>query len=234
MTDNTPMIERIRKLFAKAESTTSEHEKDALLSKAYDLLAKHGIAETLARGDGAAEAASVGTWTFTAKASYKLDQILLINTVAKALHCDAIKTEKDTLVVYGAKRHLDRVAMLGGFLVAYMIGNLGKVRSPYSHVSTVTYRKSAMHGFIQTVGERLKASERNAVNESDDKASTEIVLVSDKDKAAAALRDDFPNVVVGGQTRRSSAGYGAGQRAGNSVDLGGSKAMGGSRRAISA
>lgn len=229
MSANATMIERVRKLFAKAESTTSDHERDALLSKAYDLLAKHGIEETLARSGAGEDSSSIDKWIFTAKGSYKLDQIYLVNAVAKALHCDAVRSG-NVLLVYGAKRHLSRVEMLAGFLVAYMLGNIATLKAPFG-IHATTYRKSAMNGFMSTVALRLRQAEKAAVDESSDKSGAEIVLVSDAERAAAALKEAHSRVVKGSATRRSAVGYSEGSSHGNRVDLGGSR-IGGSRRAL--
>ena len=228
---NTAMIERIRKLFAKAESTTSEHEKDALLSKAYDLLAKHGIEEALARGADDTEAETVTVWEFRPKGSYKLDQMILIGAVASALHCQTVRRGQDVAYVYGVKRHLDRIEMLGGFLVAYMLGNLATLKPPYG-VHATTYRKSAMAAFASVVGSRLREAESKAKEESSDAAGAEIVLVSDARKAEQAMRAAHPRA-KSSQRRVSSAGYGEGSAHGNRVDLGGAS-LSNRRRAISA
>lgn len=231
MSDNTAMIERIRKLFAKAESTNSDHERDALLSKAYDLLAKHGIEEALARGASDSEAETVTVWEFRPKGSYRLDQMILIGAVAASLHCKTVRRGQDVAYVYGVKRHLDRVEMLGGFLVAYMIGNLATLKPPYG-VHATTYRKSAMSAFASTVSQRLREAERKAMDESTDATGAELVLVNDDRKAEMEMRRAHPRV-VNSSRRVSDAGYGEGSAHGNRVDLGGS-ALSNRRRALTA
>src|SRR5690606_24620611 len=137
-----------------------------------------------------------------------------------------------TLRVYGAKRHLDRVASLAGFLVGYMLAEAGKARSTHPGVSTVTFRKSVMQGFISTEAARLRGAAESATAETSNVAGTEVVLVSDARRAAAALRKDFPRTSSSG-ARRSSAGYSAGAAAASGVDLGGRNRVGG-RAAIGA
>ena len=226
------MTDRVRKLFAKAESTTSEHEADALLSKAYDLLAKYGIDEAVAKAGAGTDSSEISQWTFEPSGAYKYDQIILVNQIASALHCSAIRLNKQVLRVYGAKRHLDRVELLAGMLVAYMLATAGKSTNPRPWAeSTVTYRKSVMMGFIVTVTERLTASERSAADASAG-TGAEIVLASDSRRAASAMSQDFPTTRNGGAARRSAAGFDAGAAAASSIDLGG-KRVGGSR-AISA
>lgn len=225
------MTDRVRKLFAKAESTTSEHEADALLSKAYDLLAKYGIDEAVAKAGAGTDSSEIGQWTFEPRGAYKYDQIILVNQIANSLHCSAIRLNKSVLRVYGAKRHLDRVELLAGMLVAYMLATAGKATAPVG-IRTVTYRKSVMMGFIVTVTDRLVESERGATQATADSTGTEIVLASDSRRAAAALAQDYPSTSRGGAARRSQAGFDAGAAAASNIDLGGQRV--GGRHAISA
>lgn len=228
MSDNSQMIERVRKLFAKAESTTSQHEAEALFAKAYELLAKYGIEEAMARGESD-ESGEIVTWTFTAKGSYKLDQIHLVYGIARALHCDGLRSG-DNVILYGAKRHLDRVEMLAGFLVAYLLVNLATLPTPLG-VHATTYRKSAMTAFQRTVAQRLREAEASAMDEAGDRAGTELVLVSDLEKASEAMRAANPRLRAGARRTCSSVGYEAGVSHGQRVDLGGSK-LAGSRLAL--
>lgn len=218
------MIERVRKLFAKAESTTSQHEAEALFAKAYELLAKHGIEEAMARGTSD-ESGQIDTWTFTAKGSYKLDQIHLVYAVAKALHCDGVRSG-DSVILYGAKRHLTRVEMLAGFLAAYMLGNLASLPTPLG-VHATTYRKSAMTAFHRTVAKRLREAEASAMDDAGDRTSTEIVLVSDAEKASNAMHEAHPRLGAATKRRGSTVGFEAGESHGNRVDIGGTSLSGG-------
>lgn len=227
------MTDRVRKLFAKAESTTSTHEAEALLSRAYDLLAKYGIEEAVAKAGAGTDSSEISHWKFEATGKYPLDQILLVNQVAHVLHCSPIKMGRTTLIVYGARRHLDRVEMLAGMLVAYMLATAGKSSNPHPSLeSTVTYRKSVMAGFIATVGERLRAAESSAVDETSDSSGAEIVLASDARRAAQALADAHPHTQSRSVAARSASGYRAGADAAARVDLGGKRVRG--RQAISA
>lgn len=230
------MTDRVRKLFAKAESTTSEHEAEALLARAYDLLAKYGIEEAVARSGNDTDSSAIGSWTFTPTGRYQYDQIILVNQAANALHCSAIRLGKDSLRIYGAKRHLDRVEMLAGLLVTYMLAAAARVhpsRTDTGGLGVVAYRKSVMIGFAVGVGERLAESEKSATEETADTKGTEVVLASDQRRAAQALAEAFPAARSGRGPRRSAAGYEAGRSAASNIDLGGGNRVSG-RRAIGA
>lgn len=218
--------DRVRKLFAKAQSTTSEHEAEALLARAYALLAKHGIDETLARS-GTADASEVGTWTFTPAGPYKYDQVYLVGVVADALHCYAVKTPTGDVIIYGVKRHLDRVEMLAGMLVGYMLATAAKARPAIPSMPTVTYRKSVMAGFMAEVQTRLRAAEKRAQHESGYSTGAEVVLASDEQRAREAMHAAHGRLTYGSSPRRSSEGFAAGKSAARSVDLGGGNRVGG-------
>lgn len=226
-------LKRVQGLLSKAESVAGTPEADVFMQKAFELMSKYGVNESVARAGVGDDSSEVGTWEFVARGKYLLDQMLLVNAVSKALHCTAIRLNGGkTLRVYGAKRHLDRVASLAGFLVGYMLAEAGKARSTHPGVSTVAYRKSVMSGFTSTVAARLREAEQTATAETSDVTGTEVVLVSDARRAAAAMRKDFPRTTSSG-ARRSSAGYSAGAAAASGVDLGGRNRVGG-RAAISA
>ena len=228
MTNDT-MTDRVRKLFAKAESTSSTHEAEALLAKAYALLAKHGIDEAIARAGAGTDSSEIGTWEFTATGPYKYDQIVLVGQVADALHCMAVRMgDRNRVRVFGARRHLDRVEMLAGMLVAYMLTTAGKATNPHPWAeSTVTYRKSVMLGFAVEVARRLKEAERTAAAESSDEAGAGIVLASDARRAERAMREALGPVQNGSAARRSQHGVEAGRAAAASVDLGGGSRLSG-------
>ena len=234
MSTTEKMTQRVRGLFAKAESVAGTPEADVFLAKAMELLAKYGIDESVARAGAGDDSSEIGTWEFIARGKYPLDQLLLVNSVSKALHCSAIRLDGGrTLRVYGAKRHLDRVEMLAGMLVAHMLATAGRAKSPNTaRISTVTYRKSVMRGFTSTVVARLREAEESATAETSDATGTGVVLLSDARRANAAMRKDFSRVTHSG-VRRSSAGYDAGAAAASGVDLGGRNRVGG-RAAISA
>lgn len=227
-------LKRVQGLLAKAESVAGTPEADVFMQKAFELMSKYGVEESVARAGAGDDSSEVGTWEFVARGKYPLDQLLLVNAVSKALHCTAIRLNGGkTLRVYGAKRHLDRVQMLAGMLVGQMLATAAKAASPNTaRISTVSYRKSVMQGFTSTVAARLREAEQTATAETSDVAGTEVVLVSDARRAAAAMRKDFPRTTSSG-ARRSSAGYSAGAAAASGVDLGGRNRVGG-RAAISA
>ncbi|PZT99641.1 MAG: DUF2786 domain-containing protein [Gordonia sp. (in: high G+C Gram-positive bacteria)] len=235
--DRAKMTERVGKLFAKAASTSSEEEASALLERAFALSAKYGIDETLARSGGDVDAAEIITATIDITGRYQPDQVGLIASVGGALHCKVVTSQdgqkRRKAMVVGARRHVDRVVMLSGFLRGIMVARAARARSPHPSISTVAHRKSFMTGFAFEVGSRLSAAESNAVDGSVDTKGAALVLASDADRAAAELARQFPTAVRGRRRKVSTSGIDEGRTAASDLDLGQTK-VGGHRHAISA
>lgn len=229
-------LDRVRKLFAKAESVAGTPEAEVLLERAYALLAKYGVDEVLARSGPDATAAEVTVYDHVVSGRYQPDQVSLVASLAVAMHCRAVSSARGdgTRIVHvvGVRRHVERVGMLAGALTGVMLAAAAKQR-PEAGVSAVTHRKSFMTGFAFEVGRRLEAAERGAVAESADAAGAGLVLRSDSERADTELRSRFPSAVRGSRRRVGTSGIDEGRRLGGSVDLG-QQRFGGGRRQIGA
>ncbi|WP_194861402.1 DUF2786 domain-containing protein [Dietzia sp. SYD-A1] len=229
-------LDRVRKLFAKAESVAGTPEAEILLERAYGLLAKYGVDEALARSGPEAQPAEVVVLDHPVAGRYQSDQVSLVASLAAAMHCRAVtSTRRDgTRVVHvvGVRRHVERVGMLAGALTGIMLAAAARQR-PAPGVPAVTHRKSFMTGFAHEVGRRLAAAEGGAVAVSTDAAGAGLVLRSDAQRADSELRRRFPSAVRGARRRVGSSGIQEGRRVGGSVDLGQSR-FGGGRRQIGA
>jgi|SRR5690625_1505873 len=229
-------LDRVRKLFAKAESVAGTPEAEILLERAYALLAKYGVDEALARSGPCDGASDVIVLDHVISGKYQPDQVGLVASLAGAMHCRAVTSSRGdgTRVVHlvGVRRHVERVGMLAGALIGVMLAGAAAQR-PAPGVSAVSHRKSFMAGFAFEVGRRLEAAERGAVARSGDAAGAGLVLRSDSQRADAELRRQFPSAVRGSRRRVGTSGLAEGRRAGGSVDLG-QQRFGGGRRQIGA
>lgn len=226
-------LDRVRKLFAKAESVAGTPEAEVLLERAYALLAKYGVDEALARTGPDTAAAEVAVTDHVISGSYQPDQVGLVAALAAAMHCRAVTSARGdgTRVVHivGVRRHVERVGMLAGALTGVMLAAAARQR-PSPGISAVTHRKSFMTGFAFEVGRRLEAAERGAVAESRDAAGAGLVLRSDSQRAETELRRRFPTAVRGARRRVGTSGIEEGRRVGGSVDLGQRRFAGGRRQ----
>lgn len=229
-------LDRVRKLFAKAESVAGTPEAEALLERAYALLAKYGVDEVLARSGPDTTAAEITVYDHVVSGRYQPDQVSLVASLAVAMHCRAVTSARGdgTRIVHvvGVHRHVERVGLLAGALTGVMLAAAAKQR-PEAGISAVTHRKSFMTGFAFEVGRRLEAAERGAVAESADAVGAGLVLRSDSERADTELRRRFPSAVRGSRRRVGTSGIEEGRRVGGSVDLG-QRRFGGGRRQIGA
>lgn len=226
-------LDRVRKLFAKAESVAGTPEAEVFLERAYALLAKYGVDETLARSGADPSSSEVMVLDHVVSGKYQPDQIGLIASLAAAMHCKAVSSGRGdgTRVVHivGVRRHVERVGMLAGALTGIMLAAAARQR-PGPGISAVTHRKSFMTGFAYEVGRRLAAAEAGAVSASADAAGAGIVLRSDSQRAETELRRRFPSAVKGARRRVGTSGLDEGRRVGGSVDLGQRRFDGGRRQ----
>ena len=226
-------LDRVRKLFAKAESVAGTPEAEVLLERAYALLAKYGVDEALARSGPDQSASEVLVHEYVLSGKYQPDQVGLIASLANAMHCKAVTSRradgKRIVYVVGVRRHVDRVVMLAGALTGIMLAGAARQR-PAPGISAVTHRKSFMTGFAFEVGRRLGAAEAGAVSASEDAVGAGLVLRSDSQRAESAMRRRFPHTVKGSRRRVGTSGLEEGRRVGGTVDLGQSRFAGGRRQ----
>ncbi|WP_216694260.1 DUF2786 domain-containing protein [Dietzia psychralcaliphila] len=229
-------LDRVRKLFAKAESVAGTPEAEVFLERAYGLLAKYGVDEALARSGPDAQPTEVVVLDHVVTGKYQPDQVGLVASLAAAMHCRAVTSTRGdgakVVHIVGVRRHVERVGMLAGGLTGVMLAAAARQR-PGPGVSPVTHRKSFMTGFAFEVGRRLAAAERGAVADSGDAAGAGLVLRSDAQRADSELRLRFPSAVRGARRRVGTSGIEEGRRVGGSVDLGQSR-FGGGRRQLGA
>ena len=156
-------LDRVRKLFAKAESVAGTPEAEVLLERAYALLAKYGVDETLARAGTDPSASEVMLLAPVVSGKYQPDQVGLVASLCAAMHCRAVTSRRGdgarVVHIVGARRHVERVGMLAGALTGIMLAAAAGQR-PRPGISAVTHRKSFMTGFAFEVGRRLGRSRR--------------------------------------------------------------------------
>lgn len=187
--DRSKVKQKVQKLLNQAEDREGTPEGDLFYAKAFALMAEHGFAERDldAEGDGS----DVIHKTIAFAGSYTDMQHNLLWAIANALHCTGFSNRKrrssgivDSML-FGDRRHLDRVEMLYSMLNPMMLSAAKRVEASLWHgVSLVVKRRSFMEGFAATIGARLEEAERT-VSDGDDRYA--LALMSDLDKARAAL-----------------------------------------------
>ncbi|MGW5267166.1 DUF2786 domain-containing protein [Rhodococcus sp. NPDC003994] len=226
-TASTSVLDKIRKLFAKADSVAGTPEAEIFNAKAFELLAKYGVDEAEARqqaGDGPAEIVHE-TMDFAGK--HVGVQADLAGCIVRGLGGTAI-LHGSVLLIFGTAATLERTRILFAMLQPQMLAGGRKVRPGFGDpTGLVAYRRSWMRGFAHRVMKRLEEA-RGAAQEQAS-ASTALVLRDEARRSEEGL-DDFLTSIGARRKQRSArhsaAGAAAGAAAASNVDLGGTAVRG--------
>lgn len=238
------IIDRIRGLLAKAESSEFEEEAATFLDKATELMAKYRVDEAILAAAGKAADDPVDR-AFIDLSGYHSPKGSLAVHLAEALDCHV-------LWAHGAPRGAKRLAIVGhvsdlGTFQALMTSlelqldrELLKV-SGYNSGDTRARRTSFANGWVSRVGRRIKAHLATAVDtavaeaEAEDATSSVALVLAERRDVVADKYQEFYKTKPRYQTSsRGSSRYGEyakGQAAGNRADIG-TKGVSGARGAL--
>lgn len=215
------VLERVRALLAKAESTTFHAEAEALSAKAHQLMARHAIDRAMVlRGDDD----GVGSRRIGIDDPYAVAKVQLLAQVADACNCRAIWSEPFALVtVFGHAADLDTVELLHtSLLVQATTAMLAAGADRAGHRSRSRgFRSSFLLAYAHRVGERLRQVTAATVAEaaSDHGDALLPVLASRIDAVEAAVREACPHLVTRRTSIADDAGWAAGTAAASHADL---------------
>lgn len=228
-----PVLERVRKLLAKAEDPAcTPAEAAALNDKAAELIAKYGVDRALLAA-ASPEIDPVGDRVVEVDPPYALDKAGLLAAVAGALRCRSVRRKQWSGSGYAYKMHLfgcesdlERAELLYTSLLVQASYGLAAARVP-PWEGVAAFRRSWLAGFTEAVGRRLREAERRATAEADtDRGSApsmELVLADRGDRVARRVAQVYPRLGVSQPRRLIGSGAGDGYAAGQRADLGGSR-----------
>lgn len=229
MTDDA-MMERVRKLLAKAEAAgTTPAERDALAEKAGELMIKYGIDEAVARATatGAVRLEPIIKHLVVVDdvpLSYSHEFASLGARIAPAFDVRAVlyMTKRRGVYFIGHESDVKLVTHLYASLVRQCTLNLAAWYAARKHqLVTGTERYNAKRGFITGfgtgVGEKLRAIRKQAVVDAG--PGTEVAL-RDRAKSVDAWLDDNMNTHNVAGRRYDSYAVGGGYAAGQRADVG--------------
>ncbi len=241
MNDREILIDRARKLLAKAESTDNPNEAEAFSAKAAELIAAHRldpahVRDSLDRGTVALRRIPIG------RGAYVRARLALLSAVARAHDCEVVFETGATgtvAVVAGFESDLVVTELLYESLHVQAAGQMAttKLATPSA---TQRWRRSFLFGYARRIGELLSESRAHATAQPsspgpptlfDETSSVPDVL------ARAARVKEYAKVAFGPVRAARAvrpaqvAGWNDGHRAAASADigrtrLGGRKALG--------
>lgn len=219
---------KVKKLLELAADQEGKPEADRAMEKAFELMARYGVDERDLTAPNADD--EVINRRFDIKGPYGRVQATLLATIARALHCEAIRhvCKRPTVIwvmVFGLRRHVERVEMLYSLLNPRMAILAQKVSSDPVYGSaqqTARLRRSFMNGFIAEMGRRLTVAEE-AVTGADERFA--VAVINDEDRAKIARNEFYGCGDSGFSSVKSTArfdpdAYGMGALAARSQDIG--------------
>ncbi|MHB1711170.1 MAG: DUF2786 domain-containing protein [Acidimicrobiales bacterium] len=245
------ILERVRKLLAKAESCSSfgtqegDTEADVFMEKAQQMIAEHAIsAALLANGPNRDD---IEVRAIVIPAPYAREKILLLNSVAEANRVQVLWRHGDGRgfdegMCVGFPSDLDAVEVIftsllvqstNEMLAQHYVAKRWSDGTTSTGGSLGTFRRNFLLGFSHRVAERLEEANRKAVQEVQETtgSSVELVLRDRRSLVAEKYAELFPNART--KTTRTTANpeaHQAGYVAGGRADLGQTRV--GARKAL--
>lgn len=226
-TGSSKHLTRVRALLAKAESTESPEEAEALSAKAQELISRYALDRLLNEpvDDDANQMASRRIWV---DAPYVRPKASLIGQVASANRCKGVFTEHlEFMTVVGEQSDLDAVELMTASLLVQaqraMVAH-GSQSDGWGTSRTRSFRQSFLVSFASRIGERLRAASEEAAEETGEAKALVPVLQRHRERVDAACEALFPDMVKGRRTSVTNEhGWAAGRAAADLASLDGHK-----------
>ncbi|TDC28895.1 DUF2786 domain-containing protein [Micromonospora sp. 15K316] len=235
------ILDRVRALLAKAESTTFPAEAEALTGKAQELIARHRLDDALLAAEEQRSDLPGGVRLST-DAPYAGAKALLVQEVAAANGCESVWSDDlGFATVLGWPADLDAVELLYTSLLvqatAAMLAGRSERRAGGGR-RTRGYDDAFLNAFALRIGERLRAATAAANQQAAQEAGAERllpVLAARGEAVREQLETLFPGVTRSRLTVRDAEGWASGTAAADraSLDVGdaeGARQVRGGRR----
>lgn len=231
------VLNTVRGLLAKAESTEFDAEAATLREKAESLIITYGLEKALSTP--VADQGKITTIRVDFEDPYSHRKADLLHSVANALGCKSISfyarnsRRRTYATVVGYPGDLEQVELIYTSLLLQAARELAAL--PVVHQSYVRgQRSSFLFGFAERAGERLEALYAKAVEEAEDGGSpgAALVLVSRQDAVDAAYAAMFPDSRTTRVRGINTDGYYAGRSSANRADLGQSRFGAGRQKSL--
>lgn len=225
------MLDRVRALLAKAESTDFPEEADAFTAKAQELMARHRI-------DHALLAATTGerekpvTRRVGIDNPYEAPKSLLLQVVAEANRCRAVWMKRfGFTTIVGFPADLDSTELLFTSLLVQATRAMTQAKpsvDQYGRNTTRSFRQSFLTAYASRIGERLDAATEGVDREArESSAAGQLlpVLAARDDAVRDAFEQQFPELTQHATTINNRAGWASGRAAADRASLHGREAV---------
>jgi hypothetical protein len=167
------LLDRVRALLAKAESTTYPAEAETYTAKAQELVARHSIDEALLAARGAAATVVPFARRIGVDHPYESEKASLLDAVARANRCHAVwSPELGFATVFGFDSDIDAVDLLHTSLLVQANRAMSaaeplgvQANGKAGRARLKTFRQSFLVGFAVRIGERLTQASEAAVRD---------------------------------------------------------------------
>ena len=221
---DTRVLEKVRALLAKAESTTFPEEAEALSAKAQELMARHAIDEAMVGAAEGADDAPTGV-RLPVDDPYAGAKSILLSEVAVSNRCRAVWS-KDLAIstVVGYESDLEFVEILYTSLLVQATSAMvaaGPQVDRYGRSRTRSFRQSFLLAYAKRIGHRLRAAEAASRASATEQYGVALVpVLADRSAAVTAARDAaFPGAVSRSVSISNAAGWAAGSAAADLASL---------------
>jgi hypothetical protein len=201
------VLERVRGLLAKAESSVYEAEADSLTAKAQELMVRYSIDHALLTATGRS-ADEPGGVRIGVDNPYEGEKAMLLDRVARANRCQAIRSPQLGFVtVLGFPADLRAVEVLYTSLLVQVTRAMlreGSRPTAGGGNRTVAFRRSFQQAFAVRIGERLVGVSETTVRESTASDNRLLPVLAGREQAVKRFADElFPDVTH----ERTTGGY---------------------------
>ena len=214
------VLEKVRALLAKAESTTFPEEAEALSAKAQELMARHAIEEAMVATAAGVDDEPTGL-RVPIDEPYAGARSVLLSVVASANRCRAVWSKQlGFSTVVGFECDLEFVDVLYTSLLVQATSAMvaaGSQFDRYGRSRTRSFRQSFLLAYAQRIGDRLRAAETAAVEEYGEEL---LPVLADRSAAVDdALGAAFPGALNRVVSVSNAAGWAAGAAAADLASL---------------
>lgn len=211
------VLERVRALLAKAESTTFAEEAEAFTGKAQQLMARHALDRAMV--EGTAGSGGPGGRRIGTDDPYAQAKALLLDEVATANRCRTVWSGSlGFSTVFGHEAELEGVELLYTSLLVQAtraVASAGSQVDLWGRSSTRSFRKSFYVAYATRIGQRLRDSTAAAREEGTAAHGAALVpVLAARDRA---VDEAFEAAYPATEARSLSVTNGAGWRAGTTA-----------------